>query len=205
MTVTDVVEVSKARYKISLDHEVAFVLYKGDLSVYKVQVGSEITEKQYREILDHVLDKRAKLRSLNLLKARPYTEHCLREKLREGFYPEEIIDRALAYVKQYGYVDDTVYCSDYIEYHRASESRRRMQQKLQEKGIGRDLFDRVYDSLPEDESESEMKQIERLLEKKHYSDSMDAKDKNKIVQFLLRRGYSFDMIRRSMKVSYDEM
>lgn len=204
MRITDVVEVSKARYKISLDHTVAFVLYKGDLSVYQIRVGNELREEQYREILDQVLDKRAKLRALNLLKARPYTEYCLRRKLREGFYPEEIIDRAIEYVKQFRYVDDARYCMDYIEYHQATESRRRMRQKMQEKGISGELFDHVYSCIPETYEEPERIQIEAFLSKRHYSECMDAKEKNKLMQSLLRKGYPFELIRHCMKISGEE-
>lgn len=204
MRITDVVEVSKARYKISLDRTVAFVLYKGDLSVYQIQVGKELGEEQYRAILDRVLDKRAKLRALNLLKARPYTEYCLRKKLKEGFYPEEIIDRAIDYVKQFRYVDDARYCMDYIECHQATESRRRMRQKMQEKGISGELFDYVYHSIPETCENPELVQIEAFLHKRHYSECMDAREKNKLMQALLRKGYPFELIRRCMKISCEE-
>ena len=84
--------------------------------------------------------KRAKLRAMNLLTKRPYTEKKLRQKLVEGKYPEDIIDIALAYVKSYGYIDDEAYARDYISYHMASESPLRIRQKLMEKGIDGDTI-----------------------------------------------------------------
>ena len=56
-----------------------------------------------------VLLKRAKLRCMNLLKSRDYTEYQLRMKLRQGVYPEDIIDAAVAYVASYGYVNDFLF------------------------------------------------------------------------------------------------
>ena len=50
-----------------IDDEFAFVLYKGELRLYHVAVGEEISQKDYDDILNQVLPKRAKLRAMNLL------------------------------------------------------------------------------------------------------------------------------------------
>ena len=42
-------------------------------------------------------------------------------------------------------------------------------------------------------------QIEKLLEKKHFSPDMERSDKDKIVAFILRRGFSSEDIFRVMK------
>jgi regulatory protein len=55
------------------------------------------------------------------------------------------------------------------------------------------------DELYEDESNDvESEQIQKLLVKKHYDMDMDYKEKQKIMAFLLRRGYSMESIRRNM-------
>ena len=69
MTVTKIEAVSnsKNQYKIYVDEQFAFVLYKGELSRYHIKAGEDIGENVYREIYDEVIVKRAKLRALNLL------------------------------------------------------------------------------------------------------------------------------------------
>ena len=106
MTVTRIEELSRSRCKIYLEDSFAFVLYKGELRLYGVREQEELSEESYREIMQEVLPKRATLRCMNLLQSRPYTESKLRSKLKEGGYPQESIDSALAYVKSYHYVDD---------------------------------------------------------------------------------------------------
>ena len=92
MVVTQISEVSKSRCKVYIDQEFAFVLYKGELRLYKLAEGKEIAQKTYDELMNIVLPKRAKLRAMNLLQKRSYTEKQLRDKLKEGFYPEKIMD-----------------------------------------------------------------------------------------------------------------
>ena len=52
-----------------------------------------------------------------------------------------------------------------------------------------------YESENED---IELEQIRHLLTKKQYSPSMDYKDKQKIMAFLYRKGYSTELIYKAM-------
>ena len=135
MIVTDIIELTKAKSRIYLDGEFAFVLYKGELRLYHIVKGQELTETDYEEILHTVLPKRAKKRSLMLLQKKDYTEEELRRKLRDGEYPEQIIDEALEYVKGYHYIDDYRYCISYITCYGDKWSRQQIMSKLLTKGV----------------------------------------------------------------------
>ena len=95
MLVTQVTELSKSRSKVYIDQEFAFVLYKGELRLYHIKEGQQLSEEDYRTIMQEVLPKRAKLRAMNLLQGREYTTAQLRTKLQQGFYPTEIIEQAI--------------------------------------------------------------------------------------------------------------
>ena len=105
MFVTGIEEYKNNKYKIYLNNEFAFVLYKGELHKYQISIGNELDDAIMHEIIDVLLLKRAKLRAMNLLKSRDYTEKSLRSKLQEGLYPSGVVDKAVEYVKSYGYVD----------------------------------------------------------------------------------------------------
>ena len=83
MRVTEIEELSKARSRVFIDNEFAFVLYKGELRSYHMVVGKEIDQKDYEDIVGKVLPKRAKLRAMNLLKNREYTVKQLHDKLKD--------------------------------------------------------------------------------------------------------------------------
>ena len=101
MIVTDMIPLTKNRYKVYIDNEFAFVLYKGELHIYHIEMGETLQEADYAEIMQVLLPKRAKLRAMNLLQKRNYTQKQLEDKLREGFYPETLIQDAIVYVKSY--------------------------------------------------------------------------------------------------------
>ena len=138
--VTRIEELDKKRSKIYINHEMAFVLYKGEIAQYKLEEGVGIEEGIYYEITNKLLPKRAKKRCLNLLQKRPYTEYKLREKLAEGFYSGEIIEEAVEYVKSFHYIDDYDYACQYIFYHKGSETRRKIEEKLSLKGVSKEVL-----------------------------------------------------------------
>ena len=165
MTVTAIREITKSRFSVSIDETFAFVLYKGELHSYGLKEGQEIGEDCYRDIMENVLPKRAKLRAMNLLKSRSYTEKQLYDKLK-GNYPEEIIAQALSYVKSYHYIDDRQYAEDYIEYHKESRSRSRILRDLAQKGISSELASEIYEEKAgTDRAELEKEQILTLMHK----------------------------------------
>jgi regulatory protein len=203
MIVTDITEFDKKRSKVYIDGEFAFILYKGELRDYSIKVGGEISNIAYNEIVEELLPKRATKRAMNLLQKKDYTEKKLRDKLAEGLYSDDCIDAAIEYVKSYKYLDDDRFARDYIIYHLENKSKNRIVQDLSNKGIDKEailrIFDEVYSDYDSEEVENaEYQQIEKLLEKKHYSSDMDFKEKQKIMAFLLRRGYNMDSIRKCM-------
>jgi len=202
MVVTQIGEVSKSRCKVYIDQEFAFVLYKGELRLYQLAEGKEITQKTYEELMNVVLPKRAKLRAMNLLQKRSYTEKQLRDKLKEGLYPEKIMDAAIEYVKSFRYIDDYQYAVDYITCYESRKSRKKLETELIMKGVSKTV---IADAFREWEnlggSQDEIAMIQELLEKKHYSPECDMKEKNRIYGFLLRRGFSIEKVQEAMKLS----
>ncbi|MGN0306458.1 MAG: regulatory protein RecX [Lachnospiraceae bacterium] len=197
--VTDIQEFSKQKYSIYLNEEFAFVLYKGELSGYGLKVGRALGEKEYRQICQELLPKRAEKRCLNLLKSRAYTEKGLRDKLKEGRYPSDIIDEAIAYVKSFHYIDDYDYACQYIRCHKEEKSKRRIEGKLREKGIAGEILEKAFwDSYESGEEEQLMRQqAQHYLEKKGYDrDTCGWKEKQKLYGFLLRKGISSTVIQQ---------
>lgn len=206
--ITEIVELDKKRCKIYINKEFAFVMYKGEISQYNIRIDHKIDDSLYDLILQEVLPKRAKKRCLNLLQKRPYTENKLREKLEDGYYPQNVIEEAIRYVKSFHYVDDYDYACQYIFYHKESESKRKMEEKLMLKGISKEtLMQAMEDSYGEEEQqEIELQQAKKLLQKKKYNaETMEWKEKQKIYAFLIRKGITSSVVRKVMSLSEYEI
>lgn len=200
MTVLEIAEISKTKSKVLLDTSICFALYKSELRKYRIEKDAEISQECYDTIMNEVLLKRAKLRCMNLLKSRDYTEYQLRMKLRQGVYPEEIIDGAVAYVASYGYVNDFRYAQTYIEYAGKTKSRRQIENSLAGKGISKDTIERAYEQCSEENSiTAEEELIHRLFEKKHFDrENATYEECQKMIGFLYRKGFMLDNIYKAV-------
>lgn len=198
MMVTEITAITKSRYKIVLDGNSAFVLYKGELNRYNIKEGEEISQETYQNIFHEILPKRAKLRCMNLLKTKDYTRRQLEDKLKQGGYPPEVIVDAIAYVESYGYIDDERYAKDFVEYNMEHKSRTRIESDLLRKGIGRELVIKAFDELEKEGMEiDEEGMIHKILLKKNYHAQTAASDeRRKMYAFLYRKGFHSDIIRR---------
>ena len=93
MTVTRIEPCGKTRYRIHLDGEPAFILYKGEMKNLGIREGEEVSPDTLETIYSAILYRRARLRAMHLLEDMDRTEAGLREKLRQGEYPEEVTER----------------------------------------------------------------------------------------------------------------
>lgn len=191
MLVTDVVPLDTRRCRICTDADVAFVLYKRELHKYRIESGQELKESTYSEILETVLMPRARERALYLITSHDRTEHEIKVKLREGGYPQEAIDAAAAFLREYGYVDDMEYGKRYVEIYGQRRSRRRVEEDLMRKGF----HSRQIEELLRDGQVPEQEQVRTYLEKRGYDrESCAPETKRKLRMALLRRGYSFEAV-----------
>jgi regulatory protein len=199
MIVSGIEPFDNKRSKIFIDGEFAFVLYKGEIRDYNIRTGEEISSPVLNEITNEVIPKRAKKRAMNLLQKRDYTEYKLTEKLHEGLYSDEIIADTIEFLKSYHYLDDERYADDYIRYHLNDKSRSRIRQDLIQKGIRSEIIDRILEEAVSDENEDpEIRLATELLVKKHFTGDASYEDKQKIMAFLYRKGFSADAIHKAM-------
>lgn len=202
MIVTQLTVISNGRYRVCLEDEITFVLYRGELRSLGIREGEEIPEEGLRKIQEEILPARARKRAMNLLQRRDYTAAGLREKLKNGDYPEVCIEEAIAYVEAYGYVDDHRYARDFVVYHLDRKSRTRIEQDLLRKGIDKKLIGEVFAELEEEgTSQNEEHMISMLLQKKRYdAKTATREEKQRMYAFLFRRGFHAEAISRALSL-----
>ncbi len=200
MKVTQIEEVSRSRARVYIDEEFAFVLYRGELRSFHIRAGEEMDEEEYRSIMEEVLPKRAKLRAMNLLKTREYTVRQLHDKLKDGGYPERIIEQALDYVESFHYTDDLRYATGFIRNHEGDRSRRRIEQDLMRRGIDRAVLEQAWAAWEEEGGvQEESAMIRALLEKKGFDrETADQRQKQRMYGFLMRKGFQAEQVRRAV-------
>lgn len=141
--------------------------------------------------------KRAKHRALYLLERCDQTEQELRTKLSRNYEPE-IVEEAIRYVKQYGYIDDKRYAVNYLKSRCQIKSRRQVEQELlYKRGISREV---LAEACEEIEPQNECLLIRRWMEKKHFSpETATREEQRRFYQFLMRRGFQSEDILRELR------
>lgn len=202
MTVTQIVPYPKGKGRVSvyLNDKFAFVLYKGELSQYDLEVGKCVDDELYGRIMNETVYLRAKKRGMNLLKSMDRTEADVRRKLSEGGYPEDAIDVAIEYLKSYHYIDDSRYASEYIRFKSSSMSRKRIIAKLTEKGVSQSVVSEAFCRYEEENGDSgdnnERELIRKLIIKRFPTgvSNIDYNSRQRLFAYLYGKGFSVSMI-----------
>lgn len=199
MTVTKIEPLSKTRYKVYLDGQFAFTLYKGELSRYHIAEESVIEDDIY-DSLRLIVIKRAKLRAMHLLSDMGRTESQLRTKLKQGGYEEDAVEAAIRYVKSFGYINDMEYARSFIDSRKDRKSKKELYAALLQKGVPAEIVEQVFEEADYGEKDSRQA-IEALMRKRSYNpETADAKEKQKMMGYLMRKGFSYQDVRNVLQV-----
>ena len=204
MTVNEITDYKSNKVKIKLDNGIAFVLYKGDLPKYDIKTG-ELSEEVFDEIWNELLPKRALSRSLKIITGRDMTEWMLSKKLEEDGYPDEIITNVISRLRNERLLDDTRFIRGFIEAKSLKKSKRDIMIALSAKGIDVHTAERIFDEMSEEgEVSDECDLIRKLLIKRHYDfENSDYETKQKEIQYLLRKGFSMDSVKKTMNADFE--
>ncbi|HEY9574891.1 MAG TPA: regulatory protein RecX [Lachnospiraceae bacterium] len=131
--------------------------------------------------------KRAKRKALQILTRMDRSEYELKNSLQRSKFSEEAVFSAIEYVKSYGYLDDFRYACQYIRIHGVGKGKIRLKFELSNKGLEDEIIENAFLEVEEfDEREG----ITTLLKKKWGKEEKpEQKELNKLVSYLLRRGY----------------
>ena len=107
------------------------------------------------------------------------------ERVREEYseFSEEILQRLI----KKGYLDDYKFAEYYVEnrFVKKGISKKRLRMELIKKGVAREIIDEVIDGRDDEE------EIRKMIAKKR------AKyDDEKLMGYLVRQGFSYDLVRR---------
>lgn len=203
MVVTNIEAAANAKYKVYIDGEYAFILYKKELSRYHIAAGQELGEDIYRKIRTEIIGKRARLRALHLLNDMGRTEEQLRRKLERDGYAEDVVEEAVSYVKSFGYVNDGNYARIFIDGRKEKKSRKEISAILLQKGISREVIEEAFEEYDDEDVKTA---IANILEKKHYNpENADWKETRKVAAYLMRKGFEYGDIRRVMQIPEQNM
>lgn len=167
-----------------------------------LQSGVEIDSTRLKELKHESDFKRAKSRALWYLDRMDYTEKNLFDKLIKAGFGKKISAEVLAWLKEFGLIDDVRYAERFAERCRDNNiSKREAVHKMLQKGIPYDLAKQVTEALETDEQE----QIAALIERKYARKLQEEKGTEKVFAALARKGFNFSAIKTALKKYNEEL
>lgn len=140
------------------------------------------------------MNQAARERALRILDRRDVSRRMLIDKLTEKDIPEADALEVADWLCDLGVINDERFAGLVVRHYAAKGyGRRRIEQELYRRGIGRELWDQALEELPETDET-----IDRLL-RARVKDPDDRDELRRHTNALLRRGYSWDEIEAAIE------
>ncbi|MFC1557760.1 regulatory protein RecX [candidate division KSB1 bacterium] len=162
---------------------------------FGIREGAEYDDTEIKRIKHFSARKIAKDKALEILKYRSKSENELRRKLAGKKIRRDIIDEVLADLSRVGIINDHEFAMrfsrDFISRKPAGEFLLKME--LKKKGIKEEIIDDTVETIYSKLDKREL--ILKLIQKKKFNPgTSDQKEKKRMYDFLLRRGFSWELI-----------
>jgi len=140
-------------------------------------------------------------RSLKYIEFKRRTEKELSNHLKKIPVPDDTVRATIAKMVEYEMLDDKLYARDYIEeLIGKNQSTYVIKMKSIKKGLKESLVETIMSELYVMENEGI--RASKLIEKR-YGRSNEKRDLNKMRQYLYRKGFSTEAIRKSMENHFE--
>jgi regulatory protein len=203
MKITDIKQQVKrqGRYSVFVDGKYVFSLSESALVDQRIHIGQEVTHDELEGFKKASKFDKAYNLTLAYVARRARSEWELRDYFRRKEIDDEAGEQILDRLRSYGYVNDLAFASSWVENRRLlkSVSRRRLMLELRQKHIADDIVRAV---LEEDET-SDRDTLRDLIEKKRRQTKYQ--DDTKLMQYLVRQGYSYDDVKSVLRRTDDEL
>lgn len=195
MIVTAIVQQKRdeSKYNVFIDGEYVFALPMQDILYFKLKEGQPVSEDTVEFIRQNLIYIKAQDTALHFLGYKMRTVKEIRWKLQEKEFAEDIIERVIVFLEKYGYADDRDYCRRYIrqQLRLKPKSGYVLGLELKQKGVSSAIVEEV---LAETEVDEVTDAVHWLEKKSRGQWPPDQKKKKQLYDFLLRKGYSYDVI-----------
>ncbi len=203
------------RVNMFLDEKFACGLSLNSVAKFNLYIGKELSDEEYGEILHHDLTERVFNRAVTYISKAVKSEKQIRTyltnllfKKRGVWFDElgkdsgnEVVDFTIEKLKSYSYINDKEFAEQFVLSRMKSKPRGKyiLVSELISKGVSKDIAEEKVNELVEDEYSI----LQRVYEKK-YGESKISKEDRKKIDFLLRKGFNWDLIEKYINNESEE-
>lgn len=189
----------KNRVSLDLDGEFAFGLTRR--AAEGLSVGQELSDAEITAIQETESEEKAYLKALDYLARRDYAEAELRKKLKLKGFSAAQVQKAIARIRGLGYINDRCFAENWIRDRSEFNPRsaRMLRYELKLKGVQDTVIEESLAAV--DDERAAFASAERYARRLTGLDWITFR--NRLGGYLARRGFSYDVIRKTVRAAWD--
>ncbi|MFQ5752702.1 MAG: regulatory protein RecX [bacterium] len=196
---------NKNRSAIFLNHEFAFGLDSALVAKFDLKEGDQLTKEQVANIRFKEEGRRIKEKAYRYLAGRAHSEKELRIKLQQKGYDHKLVEEVISDLKGVSLIDDLAFALSYAHSRLINRpvGEKLLRSELWHKGVSQEIIDKA---VHETYAEKNQLQIARELvdkRKSHYPSLESWKEKKRIADFLIRRGFDWELVKEVIAEKFE--
>ena len=184
----------RGRILVFLEGGTLLKITEQELLDFGLRAGDCLDEETLRRLKAAAGVSDVKAAAADLIGRRAMSRASLEKKLREKGASGDEARYAAEWLEAIGAIDDAAYAAALVRHYAGrGYGPARIREKLYEKGVPRELWEEAMEEAPGDEA-----QIEAFLTSRLRGRVPDEKEKTRLVDALLRRGYPWGEVKSVM-------
>lgn len=187
------------RVSVFIDDAFAFGVHEDLVIEFGLHKGLALDVATQQRMVEADSGRAAMQVALDYLGYRARTEREVRQKLARRDFGEAVIERTLARLRETGYLDDAAYARSYVEarFRNRGYGPQRLRTDLLRRGVAPALIDAALEAEVEEDAVLEAARGHAARRWPRLAGEPDPrKRRRKLSDFLLRRGFRYDTVRR---------
>ena len=191
----------KGRILLFLEDGACLKITEQELLDFGLRSGDELDEAVLGRLKEAAGVSNARAAAADLIGKRAMSRRDLERKLREKGASEAEARYAAEWLEAIGALNDAEYAAALVRhYSRLGYGPARVREKLYEKGVPRELWEDALEELPADGG-----QVDAFLRSKLRGRPPDEKEKRRLTNALLRRGFPWGEVKAAWRRLGEEM
>ncbi|MCI9240978.1 regulatory protein RecX [Oscillibacter sp.] len=191
----------KGRVLVFLGDGACLKITEQELLDFGLRSGDELDEETLKRLKEAAGVSNTRAAAADLIGKRAMSRRDLERKLQEKGASETEARYAAEWLEAIGALNDAEYAAALVRhYSRLGYGPARVREKLYEKGVPRELWEDALEELPEDGG-----QVDAFLRSKLRGRTPDEKEKRRLTNALLRRGFPWGEVKSAWRRLGEEM
>lgn len=185
----------KGRILVFLEDGACLKITEQELLDFGLRAGDELDEAALGRLKEAAGVSNTRAAAADLIGKRAMSRRNLERKLQEKGASEAEARYAAEWLEAIGALNDAEYAAALVRHcAQLGYGPARVREKLYEKGVPRELWEEALEELPEDGG-----QVEAFLRGKLRGREPDEKEKRRLTNALLRRGFSWSQVKAAWR------